>query len=170
MKTGLARSYFFSGTKYSDMIIFFDRAGRKIGEMPANGLPYLASGSAAAAENSEPSVYTEDGPTIAAYPSLGSFITSAIKSEDIVESGEQERITEPKRELSEDEADEVSNTLNKLTLRTTVKIRYYDVDEYTTIIGVVAEIDPPYRRLKVVKTTVSFDDIYSIELLGKSII
>ena len=83
---------------------------------------------------------------------------------------EQERITEPKRELSEDEAEDVSNTLNKLTIGTTVKIRYYDVDAYTTIVGVVSEINPPYRRLKVVKTIVSFDDIYSIELLGKGII
>ncbi len=83
---------------------------------------------------------------------------------------EQERITEPKRELSEDEAEEVSNTLNKLTLGTTVKIRYYDVDAYTTIVGVVSEINLPYRRLKVVKTTVPFDDIYSIELLAKGII
>ena len=83
---------------------------------------------------------------------------------------EQERITEPKRELSEDEAEDVSNTLNKLTIGTTVKIRYYDVDAYTTTVGVVSEINPPYRRLKVVKTTVPFDDIYSIEMLGKGVV
>lgn len=83
---------------------------------------------------------------------------------------EQERITESKRELSDDEAEEVSNTLNKLTVGTRVKIRYYDVDAYTTIVGVVSEINPPYRRLKIVKTTVPFDDIYSIEMLGKGIV
>lgn len=82
----------------------------------------------------------------------------------------QERITEPKRELSDDEAEEVSNTLNKLTFGTTVKIRYYDVDAYTTIFGVVSEINPPYHRLKVVKTAIPFDEIYSIEILGKHII
>ena len=40
----------------------------------------------------------------------------------------QERITEPRTELSEDEAEAISYTLNKLRGGTTVKIRYYDVD------------------------------------------
>ncbi|SEK69628.1 hypothetical protein SAMN02910353_01108 [Ruminococcus sp. YRD2003] len=60
----------------------------------------------------------------------------------------------------------ISNTLNKLRVGTTVKIRYYDIDAYTNIEGVVNELNPPYRRLKVVKTAISFDDIYSIEVLG----
>lgn len=46
----------------------------------------------------------------------------------------QERITEPKKELSEDEAEAISNTLNKLQVGTTVKTRYYDVDAYTIAI------------------------------------
>ena len=81
----------------------------------------------------------------------------------------QERITEPRKELSEDEAEAISNTLNKLQIGTTVKIRYYDIDAYTTIEGVVTELNPPYRRLKVVKTTIPFDDIYTIEMLGKDV-
>ena len=83
---------------------------------------------------------------------------------------EQERITEPKKELGEEDAEIISNILNKLSVGTTVKIRYYDVDAYTTINGVITEINPPYRRLKVIKTNISFDDIYSIELIGKSVI
>ena len=79
----------------------------------------------------------------------------------------QERITEPRKELSEDEAEAISSTLNKLKVGTTVKIRYYDIDAYTNIEGVVTEINPPYRRLRVIKTAISFDDIYTIELLGK---
>ena len=82
----------------------------------------------------------------------------------------QERITEPKKELSEDEAETISNTLNKLRVGITVKIRYYDVDAYTNIEGVVTEVNTPYRRLKVVKTVIPFDDIYSIELLAKDIL
>ena len=82
----------------------------------------------------------------------------------------QERITEPKKELSEDEAEAISNTLNKLRVGTTVRIRYYDVDAYTSIEGAVTELNPPYRRLKVVKTAIPFDDIYTIELLGKSVL
>ena len=64
----------------------------------------------------------------------------------------------------------ISNTLNKLRVGTTVKIRYYDIDAYTNIEGVVTEINPPYLRLKVVKTAIPFDDIYTIELLGKNVI
>ena len=82
----------------------------------------------------------------------------------------QERITETKKELSEDEAETISNKLNKLRVGITVKIRYYDVDAYTNIEGVVTEINTPYRRLKVVKTVIPFDDIYSIELLAKGIL
>lgn len=81
----------------------------------------------------------------------------------------QERITELRKELSEDEAEAISNTLNKLRVGTTVKIRYYNVDAYTNIEGVITEINPPYRKLKVVKTAIPFDDIYTIELLGKNI-
>ena len=55
----------------------------------------------------------------------------------------QERITKPGNELSEDEAEAISNTLNKLRVGTTVKIRYYDIDAYTNIEGVVTELDPP---------------------------
>ena len=76
----------------------------------------------------------------------------------------QERITEPRKELCEDEAEAISNTLNKLRVGTTVRIRYYDVDAYTNIEGVVTELNLPYRRLKVVKTIISFDDIYTIEI------
>lgn len=81
----------------------------------------------------------------------------------------QERITEPKKEFSEDEAEALSSTLNKLKVGTTVKIRYYDIDAYTNIEGVLTEFNPPYRRLKVVKTAIPFDDIYSIELLGRNV-
>ena len=40
---------------------------------------------------------------------------------------------------------------------------------YMNIKGVVTEVNPPYRRLKVVKTTIPFDDIYTIETLGKDV-
>ena len=81
----------------------------------------------------------------------------------------QERITEPKKEIGEDEAEEISSTLSKLRVGITVKIRYYDVDAYTNIEGVVSEINLPYRKLKVIKTTIPFDDIYTIEMLSKDV-
>ena len=78
----------------------------------------------------------------------------------------QERQTQPRRTVSDEDAELISNTLNKLRPGIEVKVRYYDIYAYTTIIGVVSEINYPYRRLKVIKTTIPFDDIYSIEMLG----
>lgn len=79
----------------------------------------------------------------------------------------QERITQPKKELGEDAAELISNTLNSLRTGIAVKVRYYDIDSYTTIEGVVTEVDYPYHRLKVIQTFIIFDDIYSIETLKK---
>ncbi len=41
---------------------------------------------------------------------------------------------------------------------------------YMNIKGVVTEVNTSYRLLKVVKTIIPFDDIYSIELLAKGIL
>ena len=81
----------------------------------------------------------------------------------------QERITQPKKELGDHAAELISNTLNNLKTGITVKVRYYDIDSYTTIVGVVAEVNYTYRRIKVIQTFIGFDDIYSIEILGKDI-
>lgn len=79
----------------------------------------------------------------------------------------QERITQPKKELSDDDSELISNTLNKLTAGVNVKIRYYDIDSYVTIEGTVIEINEPYHRLKVNKTAITFADIYSICIIDK---
>lgn len=78
----------------------------------------------------------------------------------------QERQTQPRRTVSDEDAEAISNTLNKLRPGIEVKVRYYDVDAYTTIKGIVSEVNYPYRKLKVIKTSITFDDIYSIEMLG----
>ena len=79
----------------------------------------------------------------------------------------QERITQPKKELSDDDSKLISNTLNKLMVGVKVKIRYYDIDSYVTIEGVVTEISEPYHRLKVNKTVIPFADIYSLYIDGR---
>lgn len=82
----------------------------------------------------------------------------------------EERLTEPKREIGDDAAELISYTLNNLRVGVTVKVRYYDIDAYTTITGVITEINYPYRRLKIIKTTIPFDDIYAIEAIGKDVL
>lgn len=82
----------------------------------------------------------------------------------------QERITQPKKELGDDAAELISSTLNNLRTGITVKVRYYDIDSYTTIVGVVTEVNYPYRRIKVIKSQIAFNDIYSIDVLKKDVI
>ena len=79
----------------------------------------------------------------------------------------QERITQPKKELSDDDSKLISNTLNILKMGVNVKIRYYDIDSYITIEGTVTEVNVPYHRLKVNKTAIPFADIYSICINGR---
>ena len=80
----------------------------------------------------------------------------------------QERITQPKIELGEEDGKAISNTLNNLNVGALVKIRYYDIDSYTTIEGAICEVNFAYHRLKVDKTSIPFADIYSITITGKS--
>ena len=74
----------------------------------------------------------------------------------------QERITQPKKELGDEEAKNISDTLNALRVGMTVKISYYDIDSYITIEGTVTAVNEPYHKLKVNKNDISFNDIYSI--------
>ena len=76
---------------------------------------------------------------------------------------QQERIAEPRHELTEEEAEALSRTMAQVRRGDLVRVTYYDWDCYKTISGMVARIDTVYRRLQVVKTTIPFDDIRSLE-------
>ena len=76
---------------------------------------------------------------------------------------QQERIAEPRHELTEEEADALSRAMAQVRRGDIVRVTYYDWDCYKTISGMVARIDTVYRRLQVVKTTIPFDDIRSLE-------
>lgn len=75
----------------------------------------------------------------------------------------QERVVQPRHELTEEEALALSRTMAQVRRGDMVRVTYYDWDCYRTVSGMVARIDPVYRRLQVVKTTIAFDDIRSLE-------
>ena len=77
---------------------------------------------------------------------------------------EQERLKEPRRELSEDEAEELSATLNQVKRGTMLRVVYYNRDFYDTVEGMVSEFDPVFRRLKIVRREIAFDDIFRAEI------
>lgn len=76
---------------------------------------------------------------------------------------QQERVTEARHELTEEEALALSRTIMQVKKGDLVRVTYYDWDAYRTVSGVVARVDFVYRRLQVVKTVIGFDDILAIK-------
>lgn len=76
---------------------------------------------------------------------------------------QQERITEPRHELTEEEALALSRTITQIKKGDLVRVTFYDWDAYRTVSGVVARVDFAFRRIQVVKTVIGFDDILAIE-------
>lgn len=75
---------------------------------------------------------------------------------------QQERVTEPKRELTEEEACALADAIGQLERRSVARVTYYDHDAYRTIIGTIARVDPIFRELQVIHTTINFDDLLEV--------
>ena len=75
-----------------------------------------------------------------------------------------DKIKEPKRELSEDELNELSIIYNKLKKRMVVEITYYLEDGYTKIYGMISRISAEKRTITIIKTEISFEDILKIKI------
>lgn len=78
---------------------------------------------------------------------------------------EQERVREPRRELSDDQAEELSAVLNSFSRGDMVKVTHYVQDHYEVTQGILTGLDPVFRRLTIVRATISIDDVISAELL-----
>ena len=77
---------------------------------------------------------------------------------------QREKIIEPRKELSEDEAEILSSKLSKIQKGMLVTLTYYKEDCYETLTGLVSNIDSIYRTITIVKTKIAIDDIYDIEI------
>lgn len=75
---------------------------------------------------------------------------------------EQERIVEPRHELTEEEAEELSRTVVQVRRGDLIRITYYDRGGYKTRAGVVKAVDPAHRLLRLGQEVVAFDDIWRI--------
>ena len=76
-----------------------------------------------------------------------------------------EMIKEPKIELTDDMLEILSQKLNKIEKGIMVKVKYYDVDSYVEMEGMVSNIDRVYNNLTVIKTVIKFEDIYDISFV-----
>ena len=75
----------------------------------------------------------------------------------------QQRVTEPKKELSPDEIDALSERLRELRCGERVSVTCYDTDAYITKTGTVTAVDFDFRTLTLVKTEIRFENIFRIE-------
>ncbi len=76
---------------------------------------------------------------------------------------EKERIIIPKHEIAEDKAAELTEKVKNINTGMMIKVIYYSENEYVSIEGIVTKIDLISRKLFVVKTEISLDDIWDIE-------
>ena len=77
---------------------------------------------------------------------------------------QREKIIEPRKELSEDEAEILSDKLSKVQKGMLITLTYYNEDCYETLTGLVSDFDPIYRTITIVKTKIAIDDIYEIKI------
>lgn len=76
----------------------------------------------------------------------------------------KEKIVVPRRELSEEMAQELDRKLHQIRKNDVVTVVYYDMEEYIRITGMVSRVDMDGRILKIVNTKIGFEDISAIEV------
>ena len=75
---------------------------------------------------------------------------------------ERERVSEPRREPSEEEAARISAELAAVRKGQLVRVTHYERDAYITTEGVVTDMDPVAHELTVVRRRIRFDDVWSV--------
>ena len=75
---------------------------------------------------------------------------------------ERERVVEPRREPSEEEAARISAELAAVRKGQLVRVTHYERDAYVTTEGIVTGMDPVARELTIVRRRIRFDDIWGV--------
>ncbi len=79
----------------------------------------------------------------------------------------QERVSESRREPSEEDEARISSELARVRPRELVRVTHYDRDAYVMTEGVVTHVDLAARELTVVRTRIRFDDVWGVEPLER---
>ena len=76
----------------------------------------------------------------------------------------KERITVPKRELTEDSIAEINKTLMGLHKGQIITVVYYGIYEqnYLQLTGPVTKVDPNWNNLQIGNTILNFPEVYQI--------
>lgn len=81
---------------------------------------------------------------------------------------EQERVIEPRREMTEENAERLSRKLAGVGRGDLLRVTYYDRDGYIARIGVVETVDATFHMLRLKGQTIPFDDILDIEIRARA--
>lgn len=76
---------------------------------------------------------------------------------------EKERIIVPKRNLSEEQKEELDWKLKQLQKKDIITAEFFQNGEYVQVTGMVTEIDNARRTLEIVNTKISFNDISDLK-------
>ena len=76
---------------------------------------------------------------------------------DLIREKEKEVI--PKRDLSDSDIELINNKLQEIEKNSMIKLRYYDIDRYVDIEGIVTKIDFVKQYITIVKAKINFTDI-----------
>lgn len=79
---------------------------------------------------------------------------------------ERERVIEPRRPLSEEEARALDATIADLQRGAMVRAVFYEKDAYRTIVGTVSQVDMIYHDLWIVRERIPFDELCALEALS----
>ena len=77
---------------------------------------------------------------------------------------EKEKIIEKRKVLSEDELDRLQNEFLKINIGMIIKVKYYFIDHYEEIEGMVSKIDLIYKKIQIVKTEININDIIDLKI------
>ena len=79
---------------------------------------------------------------------------------------EAEYVPEPRRPITEEHSRALSETAACIKPRTLASATYYDGRAYRTITGLVTQISCDLRTIQILKTTISFNDLWELKSLG----
>lgn len=79
---------------------------------------------------------------------------------------ERERVIEPRRPLSEEEARALDATIANLQRGVMVRAVFYEKDACRTIVGTVSQVDMIYHDLWIVRTRIPFASLCALEALS----
>ena len=77
----------------------------------------------------------------------------------------QERVTEPRHDLSDEDAEALSQTVSCLKRGDAIRVTYYRRGCYATVSGSVTRLDTDLHVLRVGTTAIPFRDIWRLEAI-----